>query len=179
VIGIDNRSDIEARGVDIFAKGGMTGYGLKSGYYNVTILENLSVTVFGSKTAYGLHFISLPSVGVTNSDIYADAEESNYAIFNQGSSPRITEVRTTTGLSGFHNATLGYGYYATAGGPSFIRNSTIEGNTSAIFTDSPTPTKAFGSSIIGGTEGTGILICLNSDNGVDKELDSSCNEILP
>ncbi len=101
----------------------------------------------------------------------------NYGVFNNYSSPKLTFV-TATG----HGGTDSYGVYnydsSTRVSSPTLWHSSIKGSTLGIRMGTGTA-RVMHSSIIGGVEvlDTGILSCVDSNNGDSTVLDANCAEL--
>lgn len=166
---------------------------------NSTIIHDVTAYASGGERNYGI-VNSNCSPTIKNVTTSASGGTFSDGIFNKSSSPIITNVTASASLGGTSSAgvynvdsspimtdvsfyasggTTNYGVVDWENSSSIISECKIAGDTKGVKISAAATTRIIRSSIIGGVEGTGTISCVNSDNGIDKELNDSCEEIGP
>ena len=150
-----------------------SGSNLNVGIYNNSsspTMTKVKATASGGGDNYGIYnYYSSP----TMANVTANASGGifkNYGLLNYYSSPTMTNVTATAsgGTSG------NYGVYNYNNSRVTMRSCNMKGTTAGNYNFGYCLSRIIRSSIIGGIDGDGGFICINSDNGADKLLDSSC-----
>lgn len=182
--GIWNSSSSPAiSNVTITVKNGETNQGVYNTGSSPT-LTNVTIFVSGPTSTYGWNkgiFNNTSDATIVNSNISVSGNLSSYGnigIDNYDSSPVVTNVNASASGGTLNFGMVNDGIFSYVSAP-VIRHSTIEGTTIGInMTDLESSATISQTSVIGGVTGPGTSSCVNSDNGVDKELDANCT-IIP
>ncbi len=162
--------------VSIIASGGSsTNYGVLNSHSSPTMM-NVIVTVSSEGTSESLGVFNNNSSSPTMTDMIISVSgngSSNRGVYNSfSSSPTMTNVTVSATGTASNQGMRNY-----ASSPT-IRHSTIISDDTAVYIADVGTTRILQSSIIGGIyTTTGTVTCVNSDNGVDKELNASCTVI--
>ncbi len=178
-------------------------------YYSSTVMKNMDISATGGMETSAVRNYGTPSPTLIDITATADEGTQNLAIHNHLSSPVLFNViATATGgieSNGIGNdifvpgnigsyptmtsviatasgATVGnYGMKSNNNTSSTCRRCTLQGETGAVYATGDSINRVIQSSLIGGViiEDNGIITCVNSDNGSDKELDINCSEMTP
>lgn len=139
-------------------------------------MTNMAITVSdGSVSNYGVRNLSSEAKAVmSNMTVTASGGAINYGIYVRNLSILTEVTATASGGSGEN-----FGMYIGTNGRPTIRHCTLDGTTGGVYFSGDTA-RVIQSSIIGGVtnSGSGTLTCVNSDNGVDTGLNSSCGVFL-
>lgn len=137
------------------------------------VIQDVTAIASGATSNLGVLNISCSSV-MTDVTATGSGGTTNRGVANaNGSSPIMTDVTATAS-----GGTSSYGLRSHTSSP-IIRHCTLDGTTGSIYVTAGT-TRVIRSSIINGVNvESGTLTCVNSDNGVDNELDIDCTVILP
>lgn len=145
--------------------------------YNCSpVIQNVTATSSSGGGSNAGVYNRNSSPGMINVTVLASGGiVNNYGVNNyNASTPTLTNV-SVTAYGGIFN----YGIYNETGSSTIISLGTIFGTTNGLNVDEGAIT-VIQSSIIGGvTVASGTLTCIDSDNGVDKDLDINCLEVNP
>ena len=141
-----------------------------------TNIRNIIVQASGGNFNYGVYNVNYSSPTLDYVTALASGGTGNYGVYNNDhSSPVINNL--TTNASGSFSS---FGVYNTNNCMPVIRNSTIDSQSSGVAANGLSIVRVIQSSIINGVNAINATItCVNSDNGVDMELDANCFEITP
>lgn len=170
-------SSLNASNIEIATRGeGVINCGISSDNSTLTI-QNATVDVTGPGTVQGCLGLSnnTSSATVMNATINVSGAATNRGIANTHSTLELQRgiISSTSG----NNENVGVKNNDNS--IISIYHSKVEGESSAIIIEDGANNKIIQSSIIGGASysgGNGVITCLSSDNGMDKELELNCSE---
>jgi len=190
--------------LQINIEGGGSGIGIYMWYDTLSwaVLEDTDISIKGSNSCKGIltefAYVAISRVNIslsctnkvagahfgystiTMNDTVIDVNGSNdvNGVITDASSPVMTNV-TIKATGGVSNYGINIWDFPAK---LHIRNSVIKSEiigTGSSFGSSNYYVYFAGSSLLGQVDPVGTYTCLNSNNGVDKELDANCNEITP
>lgn len=163
----NNSSSPDMNNIDISCTGGDSATGIYNNSSSPT-MANVTISASGGKASTGIHNIASAPI-MNNIDVSSTSASVSAGITNESSSsPIMTNMNITSSgplmafdVSNDGNSTTEIRHSRATGGIT-VWNGTV---------------RIIQSSILGGVGGGGTKICLSSDNGVDKELNTSCAEL--
>lgn len=178
---VNNSSDLFASDlkVTVYSEESRFNCGLTNDNSTI-ILQNITINSYGSDS-------SSHHTGINNHGSPIDMSNVRINVSGGGNNRGISNSSSTLIMDGIAISSTGgtgenVGIIVHDTSTFSIQHSTVEGETSAIVIDEGTGNIVANSSIKGGvsyTGGTETITCLNSDNGIDKELGLDCLEITP
>lgn len=140
------------------------------------LIQNVKAEASGGNFNYGVYNVSNSSPTMEYVEAIATGGTGNYGVYNYSYSSPVMDNLITNATGSWSS----FGVFSTLLCSPIIKNSTIDSQSLGIIASGLSVVRVIRSSIINPlwqlpTNGT--ITCVNSDNGVDTELDINCFEV--